>query len=88
MTLEQLPIPALQRDPSFRRFMEKPMKPSEEEVDLQSLFENHRFDEPLRPEAFEDGRGWCFKCRACGGETHLRTRHPYCRHCGFSKRTL
>lgn len=60
---------------------------NEADPDLQDLFENHNYEKPLDPEEFSTDRGWWFSCRTCGGNTRVRTRHPYCRHCGFSPQT-
>lgn len=61
--------------------------PNGTEVDLQDLYENHNYSKALEPEEFSTDRGWWFSCRTCGGNTRVRTRHPYCRHCGFSPQT-
>lgn len=58
-----------------------------EEEDLQDLYENNNYRKELDSEDFALDRGWWFCCRTCGGETRLRTKHPYCRHCGFSQKT-
>lgn len=88
MTQEPISIPTLERDASFSQFMDKPMKPVDEEIDFQSLFENNNYEKSLDPEDFSTNRGWWFRCRTCGGQTKLRTKHPYCRHCGFSQNSL
>lgn len=59
----------------------------QEEEDVQDLYENNNYHKELDPEDFTLDRGWWFRCRTCGGETRLRTKHPYCRHCGFSQKT-
>ena len=58
-----------------------------EEEDLQDLYENNNYHKPLDPNDFSVDRGWWYRCQICGGQTRLRTRHPYCRHCGFSQST-
>jgi hypothetical protein len=59
-----------------------------EEEDLQESFENNNFYKALDPKDFSTDRSWSFHCRTCGGQTRLRTKHAYCRHCGFSQSTL
>ena len=59
-----------------------------EEEDLQEAYENNHYYKSLDPEDFSTDRGWWFDCRICGGQTKLRSRHPYCRHCGFSQRSM
>lgn len=60
----------------------------EKESDPQEIFENHNYEKSLDPEEFAVDRGWWYLCRTCGGSTRVRTRHPYCRHCGFSPKTI
>lgn len=57
----------------------------EEEPDLQDLYENNNYYKALDPEDFSLDRGWWYRCQICGGQTRLRTRHIYCKHCGFSQ---
>lgn len=57
----------------------------EDEVDLQELFENFQFSEPLDPEAFTNDRGWWFRCRLCDRSTRVSTRIPSCRYCTFKQ---
>lgn len=60
----------------------------EEEPDLQNEFENQNYEMPLLPEEFSNSRAWWYRCRTCGGETRVHTRHPFCRHCGFSPKSV
>ena len=63
----------------------QPLRPEEE--DLQDQFENYHYEKPLDPDEFSVSRGWWYRCRYCDGFTKVHTRHPYCRHCGFSPST-
>lgn len=55
---------------------------------LQSTYENKDEFRPLEPEDFMTSRSWSYLCRICNGRTTLTTKHPYCRHCGFSARAV
>jgi hypothetical protein len=59
----------------------------EDHESLQSIYESNKEFRALEPEDFESSRKWSYLCRICDGRTDLTTKHPYCRHCGFSARS-
>jgi hypothetical protein len=56
----------------------------EEEPDLQEAFEDNNYFKPLDPEDFAMDRGWWYRCRHCDSHSRVRSKHPSCRHCGFT----
>jgi len=59
----------------------------DEEENLQDAYENRNYYKKLNPEDFSLDRSWWYRCSYCGGQTRVHTRHPYCKHCGFSPKT-
>lgn len=57
------------------------------EPEIQEAFEDNNYYKSLDPEDFAVDRGWWYRCRHCDLHTRVRTKHPFCRHCGFSQQT-